>query len=418
MDFVSVGRWGDLRPGLNVLSVASETQRDQLIRDFESVFAPSATGIESPIVTIAGSNISLDSGLRRTLFEHLSGVSPIVASRAASRSVQPAAISVESVLAVLRALSEPSTSPKEPTVEVFRRIATLEDELAQQAQSPEAVTRVDLATARRDVAALRRWIEQLSEGFSRIDEAQSVVQSHEAAAYKKFAGPTAFNRLLDAQGVRDAIVQEVGFESFEVYQSEKGAVMSDASQRLSAGQRAVAELEAHGLEKRDRSFRPATAELDFLSAHVHFEERYGVDPTKSLAEHARNRTVVRQGFRHQLALFLDSQGIGGSGEVEASAQRYLDANRSQGESVAAGRMELMIKGRIEALAKIPAFAPVPCVLDDVFAGWVASAAHDTFTQLIDTAKNGHQILYVCTREEAMRVSPLAPLFERQQALSA
>jgi hypothetical protein len=416
MDFVSVGRWGDLRPGLNVLSVGSELDRADLVRTFESIFTPSATGFESPSVTIAGSAIALDSGLRRTLHEHLSGVSPVVSARSASRSVQPSAVSVESALAVLRALSEPQGSPKEPTVEVFRRMSALQDESNQ--ASAEATTRVDLASARRDVAALKRWIEQLGEGFSRIDEAHVVVQGHEAAAYKKFAGPTAFNRLLDAQGVRDAIVNEVGFENFEVYQAEKGTVMSDASQRLLSTQRVLSELEAQGLDRRDRSFRPATAEMDFLSAHVHFEERYGVDPTKSLAEHARNRTVVRQGFRHQLALFLDSLGLGGSGEVEASAQRYLDANQLQGESVAAGRMELMIKGRIEALAKIPAFAPVPCVLDDVFAGWVASAAHDTFTQLIDTAKNGHQILYVCTREEATRVSPLAPLFERQQALSA
>jgi hypothetical protein len=418
MEFVSIGRWGDLRPGVNVLAVNSDLERADLVRMFESVFGGSpAIPFEAPVATISGSTISLDSGLRRTMFEHLSGISPIVSARSSTRAVQPAAVSVESALAVIRSLSEPSASPREATVEVFRRMSALEDEASQNSHTADHSTRGDLASARRDVAALKRWIEELAEGFQRIEQAQVVVVSHEAAAYKKFAGPSAFNRLLDAQAARDTIVSGVGFESYEVYLSEKGTVLSDAAHRLEAHQRQLNELEAQGVDRRERSFRPVTAEMDFLAAHVHFEERYGADPTKSLAEQLRSRTVIRQGFRHQLALFLDSIGAGGHGEVEAVAQRYLDSSKHQGEAVAASRMELMIKGRIEALNKVTAFAPVPCVLDDVFSGWAPPMAHEVFSQLLETAKAGNQIIYLCTREEAARISPLTQLFERSPAFN-
>ncbi len=414
MEFVSVGAWADLRPGLNVLSVETDSERSGLTRSFESIFSASNPNIDAPLVTVAGASLVLDHGLRRTLFENLGGVSPIVAGRTPSRSLHPSAVSIESALLVIRALSDPHASPKEAPVEVFRRMAALQEEKSQIENAAENSTKGDLASTRRDVTLLRKWIEDLADGFRRIDEAQANAKALEAAAYKKFAGPTAFNKLLDAQAARDEIVTAVGFESYEVYVAEKGAVMSDASSRLESQQRLLSELESVGLDKRDGKFRPTKVEMDFLYAHANFEERYGNDPTRSLAEQSRTRTVLRQGFRHQLALFLDSLGIGGSGEVEVVAEKFLDSQRTQGETMAASRMELMIKGRIEALTKVPAFAPVPCILDDVFSSWPDSAANDTFSQLIETAKNGHQILYICTRAEAARVSPLAQLFQRAQ----
>jgi hypothetical protein len=414
MEFVSVGAWADLRPGLNVLSVVTDSDRSELVRSFESIFSTGAANVDAPAVTIAGAQLVLDQGLRRTLFENLGGVSPIVTARTASRSLHPSAVSIESALQVIRALSDPHSSPREAPVEVFRRMTALQEENAHIANATENSTKGDLASARRDVAALRRWIEELADGFRRIDEAQVAAKALEAAAYKKFAGPTAFNKLLDAQAARDEIVTAVGFESYEVYMAEKGAVMSDASKRLDSHQRMLNELESVGLDKRERTFRPSTAEMEFLAAHVNFEERYGNDPGRSLAEQSRTRTVLRQGFRHQLALFLDSLGIGGNGEVDVVAEKFLESQRIQGETMAASRMELLIKGRIEALTKVTAFAPVPCILDDVFSGWPEAAAHQTFSQLIETAKGGHQILYVCTRAEAARVSPLVQLFQRAQ----
>ncbi len=395
-----------------MVAAGSDIERNDVARMFETVFAASTSlAIEAPTVTISGSTITLDEGLRRTLVENLRGVSPLVAART-NRPAQPGSVAIESALAVIRALSDPNASPREATVEVFRRMTTLEDDAVQTNQSAEATPGGDLAAARRDVAALKKWIEQLGEGFTRIQAAQEGVVANEAAAYKKFAGPSAFNRLLDAQGARDAIVAEVGFENYDVFVAEKGAVMSDAAQRLEAHQRMLTELESKGVDRRERQFRPGTAEMDFLAAHVHFEERYGADPTKSLAEHLRTRTVIRQGFRHQLALFLDSIGAGATGEVETVAERYLDVSRHQGESITASRMELIIKARVDALTKISAFAPVPIVLDDVFSGWAASTSHDAFSQLIDTAKQGIQIIYLCAKDDVERISPLARLYER------
>ncbi len=416
MEFVTLGRWGDLRPGVNVLTVTNEAERLQLISQFEEVFAASDMA-DSPAVKISGASLVLDANLRRTLRDNLAGVSPIVSTRSGKKqAVHPAAISIESAVEVMKALSDFRSSPKEPSVEVFRRMHTLQTEAADQDTSQDKVSSVDLAAARRDIAALRKWIEQLNDGFDRIDAAQVIVTTHEAAAYKKFAGPTAFNRLLDAQGVRDEIVVEVGFESYEVYVAEKLTVMSDAVARLDASQRQLQTLESTGLDRREVSGRPESAEMDFLSAHVNFEERYGNDPNKSPAEQNRSRTVVRTGIRKKLALFLDSLGVTGTGEVEAVAQQFLDSMRV-GSSLLPSEMKAAIAMRLASLDRIPAFGSVPCVLDDVFVGWEPSEAHEMFAHLVDLSKAGQQVLYVCTREEALRVSPLTQLFERSAALA-
>ena len=423
MELLDVGAWRDLRPGMNVLCVADIEARTELVDAFKALTSISTTDQpESVRARIAGTEFTLDADLQLALHSSLGSLSAIMnaGNCAASESAHPSEVSVRSAVELLDALSLPDGRPDPAgTAAKLRHRALITSSMAQVTGSLEGLEQ-QLLQAKTDLIALQQWSTGLFEGFRRIDDSSAAVAEAEEASSKKLAGPSAFNRYLDAKQARESIVRSVGFENYEVYRAEAVHVMDDADERITEQQTLVTLLGQNLESQRSTASVPIQAEIEILAMHIDFDERLSKTTNSSLrdgTDSPRYRNFLRRGLRTPLSQLLLSMDIEPGEDPGETAQHWLASlgGSRVGPTVRVG-VELAIETRLEALAGVPSFGPVPLLLDDPLAGLSAEDAQATFGVLIEASQRGHQLLYVCSSVEAERISPLARLFVRAPAI--
>jgi hypothetical protein len=257
------------------------------------------------------------------------------------------------------------------------------------------------------IEQLAAWRSSLLAGYKAIEDKDAEVQAADAAASKKLAGPSAFNRFVDLRDERDSLVQQVGFADYETYRRERSNVLKAADERMMQLRDAADEASGGGIG--------VTAEIQILELHRGIADRlggrnsYGID-----GDTPRNRHMLRHNLSTAVSQVLASLGIAAQPtNAVATAQAWLD--KTSGASIEARlRRTDELALHLAVLAGASDIGPMPAVV--IGAGVLFSAdglREKTLDILRQVVRLDQQVIFVEPAGSATQLQHvLAELIDR------
>jgi hypothetical protein len=393
--------------GLNVIEVSGALAQSVVVQQLLAVLG--GTHPAGPaVIEIDGTHMALTADLQRALRAELGDVSPVVYAPKpdADSPEHPAAVSVRAGLAILDALSSEQAELVLHDPRSLARHRQLSEELHGGADAIVDDLEDQRAAVKHDHATLDEWLAGIYRGFAQIDAAHHEMVELEAASQRRMAGPSAFNRYLDAKAHRDEVAKSVGFSNYDTYVKSGPDVVANARKSLGELEASLAAIDKQIINADSGHSASDFAELDVLNLYIKFSERMsavarsmGSDGTE-----VRARNLLVHSTRRSMITMLKGLGVSSITDEREAAESWLHtvtSNAPVGPSRLA--VDLSIRGRMSSLAAVATVGPVPCVVVDAFAELSPSDGRASAKALQAIAESGHQVFVVCTADEARRL---------------
>jgi hypothetical protein len=397
----------DCVPGFNLIEVKGALEQNVVTQQLQAVLGGTQQSAPATI-EIDGTHMTLTTDLQRALRGELGELSPVVDTppTGGSADEHPAAVSVRAGIAILDALAHEQAELRVEDPRSLSRHRQLTSELHGGADAVVDDLERQRAELKHDHGALDEWLAGIYRGFAQIDAAHHEMVELEAASQRRLAGPSAFNKYLDAKQHRNEVAKSVGFSDYETYVKSGPDVVANARTSMAELEASLAAIDKKIISADSGHSASDFAELDILNLYITFSERLSTVARSMGADGSeiRSRHLMVHSTRRSMATMLKGLGVAPITDERAAAEQWL-ASAVKAAPAGPSRLaiDLSIRGRMSSLATVPTVGPVPCVVVNAFAGLSASDAQASAAALVASTVGGHQVFYVCTASEAERL---------------
>lgn len=405
------------RPGLNVVTVDSGQEREELVEALRSVLTGNASQASATALIGVDPAFELTAAVGRTIALTSGKMDPVldasVFATAQERSARPTpahpqrgvAMAMVAALDTIAIVSDGAAVPQLPTSAVETRLQDVTKMRANLEQGHHSMPGHSVAEATVALQTKQTQLARFLRLCAQVDGAHGEVVDADAAATRRFAGQTS-GRVQAAGDNLTGLLAQLGYETHSAYSADANVQRVRRVAEVATAERNVVVVN----ERRIAAVDQDTAELAQLrSEESVLRVRLGITATLDNVDRLGSGAMPLFKLQRQLhnevgrslELLLQSQGAITSAEsAPADARRWLFARPKALEEPAAATDDqrsalaaACLRGRLKQHAAVEAIDGLPLVIDDVLSGeWSASRAE--LLPMIVEAGRGQQILYV------------------------